>query len=156
MLLDAQPRAADEIVASLARICESIPVEVELGMHFCYGAPGNMHVFQPRDTSVMVDFANRVSRGLGHPIAYIHMPVPKERDDPEYFAPLQALDIGPTELYLGLLHMSDGLEGAQRRAGVASGFVSDFGIATECGWASYMRADAPALFDFHAQAARQI
>ncbi|MBV8451855.1 MAG: hypothetical protein JOZ29_06230 [Deltaproteobacteria bacterium] len=38
-----------------------------------------------------------------------------------------------TELYLGLVHLTDGLEGAKRRVAAASGVISDFGIAAECG-----------------------
>ena len=155
MMLDVAPRTADQVVASLARIAQSIPDGVEVGMHFCYGSPGNMHLFEPRDTAVMVDFANRLHKGLGHPLAYIHMPVPKERDDTEYFAPLRNLDIGDAELYLGLAHPADGLDGAKRRVGAASGFVDGFGIATECGWGSYTKAEVPALMDLQADIATQ-
>jgi hypothetical protein len=38
-----------------------------------------------------------------------------------------------TELYLGLVHLTDGLEGTRRRAGAARGVVPTFGLATECG-----------------------
>jgi len=39
-----------------------------------------------------------------------------------------------TTLFLGLIHYSDGLEGARRRMATARQFVDDFGIATECGF----------------------
>jgi hypothetical protein len=153
MELDAVPHSADSIVASLARITASVPDDVEVGMHFCYGSPGNMHVFEPRDTAAMVDFANRLHKDLGHAVAYIHMPVPKERDDLAYFEPLRNLEIGETELFLGLVHKSDGLEGGQRRVNAASEVVDSFGIATECGLTSYTKAEVPELMDLHAEIA---
>ena len=36
--------------------------------------------------------------------------------------------------YLGLVHRTDGLDGARRRLAAAKKVVTDFGIATECGF----------------------
>ena len=64
------------------------------------------------------------------------MSVPRERDDDAYFLPLRDLKISPeTELFLGLVHDSDGAEGARRRITAASKVRPAFGIATECGMA---------------------
>jgi hypothetical protein len=50
------------------------------------------------------------------------MPVPRNRDDHAYFLPLHDLRISPeTELFLGLVHDSDGTEGARRRPSGSSG-----------------------------------
>jgi len=38
-----------------------------------------------------------------------------------------------TELYLGLVHAQDGVEGTKKRIAVAQKFVGNFGIASECG-----------------------
>jgi hypothetical protein len=38
-----------------------------------------------------------------------------------------------TELYLGLVHAQDGVEGAKRRVEAAKKFVPTFGVASECG-----------------------
>ena len=40
-----------------------------------------------------------------------------------------------TELYLGLVHASDGAAGTKRRMAAARKYVPEFGIATECGMA---------------------
>lgn len=62
------------------------------------------------------------------------MPVPIERDDDAYYAPLAALKLSAgTELYLGLVHVKDGCEGTLRRMKAAKKVVPQFGIATECG-----------------------
>jgi hypothetical protein len=62
------------------------------------------------------------------------MPVPRHRDDDAYFAPLRDLDIGEAKLYLGLVHHTDGVEGARRRLATARKYITGFGIATECGF----------------------
>jgi hypothetical protein len=38
------------------------------------------------------------------------------------------------EVYLGLVHYTDGVEGARRRINAAERYLSEFGVATECGF----------------------
>jgi hypothetical protein len=48
------------------------------------------------------------------------MPVLRNRNDDAYFAPLRRLTPHPeTELYLGLVHFTDGVEGTRRRIATA-------------------------------------
>ena len=62
----------------------------------------------------MVEFANRVARQIKRPIQLIHMPVPRNRADDAYFEPLRKLKLRPeTQLCLGLVHHTDGLDGHQ-------------------------------------------
>ena len=58
-----------------------------------------------------------------------------------------------TQLYLGLVHHTDGVEGTRQRMETASHYVSDYGIATECGWGRRPKATLPALLRIHAEAA---
>lgn len=77
---------------------------------------------------------NLLLAAAGRPIAYVHMPVPIARDDDAYFASLADLAKSPqTELYLGLLHLGDGIDGAAKRIAAAKRVVNDFGVAAECG-----------------------
>jgi methionine synthase II (cobalamin-independent) len=124
-----------EVVEAIARVSNPIPPDVELGIHLCYGDPGGKHVVQPGDLGFSVEMANRLIAAINRPIGWIHMPVPIDRDDDAYFAPLKNLALKPgTELYLGLVHFRDGLEGAARRIAAARKFSPvDFGIAFECG-----------------------
>ena len=63
------------------------------------------------------------------------MPVPQNRDDTAYFLPLEGLKKeDSTRLFLGLVHMSDGTEGAIRRIRAAKRHCNHFGVATECGF----------------------
>lgn len=120
--------------AKFERLCAGIPGEVELGFHLCYGDLDAKHFVEPRDTRALADFATMLVRSVGHPIAYVHVPVPVNRSDDAYFAPLANLRLPEgTELFLGLVHATDGVEGTLRRMEAASKYVQGFGIATECG-----------------------
>jgi hypothetical protein len=60
--------------------------------------------------------------------------VPRNRSDAAYFAPMRDLRLAPaTELYLGLVHHTDGVDGTLQRIATAQQVVPAFGIATECG-----------------------
>jgi hypothetical protein len=64
------------------------------------------------------------------------MPVPIDRSDDAYFAPVKQLNrTQGTELYLGLVHAKGGVEGTKRRMQADRKVTPDFGIATECGMA---------------------
>lgn len=99
------------------------------------GDYGHEHFVQPRVAGALAEVANAVSAAVARPIAWIHVPVPRDRDDQAYFAPLAQLALhDETELYLGLVHATDGDEGARRRVEAARGAVPSFGLATECGF----------------------
>lgn len=155
-------RQSDENVSSwhaaipeeLCSLAESVPEPVEVGYHLCYGDMGHKHFFEPVDTTLMTDLANKLSRGVSRPIQWIHMPVPRDRKDKEYFQPLGELRLEPeTRLFLGLVHFTDGLEGTLERIDAALPAVSNFGIATECGLGRRDPSTIPGLLGLHLQAA---
>jgi hypothetical protein len=112
-----------------------VPHDVDLLYHLCYGDSNHRHVVEPTDMSDMVEFANRVSRQIARPIQLIHMPVPRNRSDDAYFEPLRRLKLRPeTELCLGLVHYTDGVEGTKKRLATAKKHAADFSIGTECGF----------------------
>lgn len=124
-----------EVMSRIKRLAASVPDDVELGFHLCYGDWEAKHFIEPEDSGKLVEFANALAAAVTRPIAYIHMPVPINRPDDGYFAPLGDLRLpGNTELYLGLVH-DDGVEATRRRIRAAANYRSDFGIATECGMA---------------------
>jgi hypothetical protein len=93
-------------------------------------------------------------RGIKRPVQLVHMPVPRNRSDDAYFTPLRDLHLPPqTELCLGLVHHTDGIEGTRRRLAAAEKFVKDFSIATECGFGRRDPKTIPELLRIHAQAA---
>ena len=140
--------------AIVVRLAEHVPADIDLLFHFCYGDAGHRHVIEPTDMGDMVDYANRLAGQLKRPIAQIHMPVPRDRSDEAYFAPLRRLKLAPpTRLCLGLVHYTDGIEGARKRLEAARRFVEDFAIATECGFGRRDPATIPDLLRLHAAAA---
>jgi hypothetical protein len=145
----------DRTVTQIARLAEHVPPGAALGVHLCYGDPEGFHLVEPADTQVVVDFANALHAAVASPLAWVHVPVPRDRDDDAYFAPFDGLQLDPdTRLYLGLLHLADGEEGAaRRRAAAAAHLTRSFGVGTECGLGRQRPEDVPALLDLHRRVA---
>jgi hypothetical protein len=136
------------------RYIDYIPDEAEVGFHLCYGNQGRRHFLEPADTGNLVRVANLIADGASRAVDWIHMPVPRNRDDEAYFAPLAGLRLQPqTELSLGLLHIEDGFEGARRRMEAASRFRSEFSLSTECGLSGRPRDEVMRLIELHVIAA---
>jgi hypothetical protein len=137
------PDYRERIGALLARLGNAVPAAVDMGYHLCYGSPNDQHLVMPRDTAILAEIARAIFAGVRRPVNFLHLPVPKDREDPAYFAPLADLGLpARTRLYLGLIHHDDGA-GDRRRLDAARRVVPTFGVATECGWG---RAD-PARVD---------
>jgi len=141
-------------VDRLVRLGDGVPSGVDLVYHFCYGDPFHKHIVEPKDTRVMVELANRISARVARSIELFHMPVPRGRADEAYFAPLRGLKLRQgAELCLGLVHVTDGVEGTRRRMAAANRFAHDYYIATECGMGRRDKATIAALLRVHAEAA---
>ena len=142
-----------ETIDVLTRIGDAVPPGIELGYHLCYGSPADEHMVQPKDAGIMVEMTNAIAAGVRRPIQFFHLPVPKNRNDDAYFAPLERLKLPPpTELYLGLIHHDDAAGDAARLAAARRHARVD-GIATECGMARGDPARLPGLLAAHARAA---
>jgi methionine synthase II (cobalamin-independent) len=126
------------------RTCsQEVPEDVWLGLHICYGSLGqkqgestdSAHVTTIEDLSTSVAMFNAAAEAAGRRLDFVHMSVPLSRGfDERYYAPLANLRLGDAHLYLGLIHLHDGVDGAVRRAELARRHVPRFGVATECGW----------------------
>jgi hypothetical protein len=125
----------ERVFAELARLGAAVPADVELGYHLCYGSPADQHLVMPADAGVLAELTRAILDRAPRPVDFVHLPVPRERDDPAYFTPLRGLDLPErTRLYLGLIHHDD-VEGDRRRIDTARAAVgSGFGVSTECGW----------------------
>jgi hypothetical protein len=149
--------AHQQITTRLVRLGEAVPESVELGYHLCYGDANHMHFKEPTDTSMLVSVANATLSGLGRRPTWLHLPVPRDRSDSAYFEPLRELHIAPeTELYLGVVHQTDGVPGTLRRIQAAGRVVSSFGVATECGFGRRPPDSVPALLPIHAEVAEPV
>ena len=141
--------------ATFGRLAAPVPGDVPLGFHLCYGDMDAEHFAQPEDTRKAVELGNLITESVGRAVNWIHLPAPADRDDEEYYKPLAELERGPeTELYIGLVHAGDGVDGTRRRMEAASKTVEDFGIATECGIARVRTRElVEQLIRIHAEAA---
>jgi hypothetical protein len=138
-------------VQALVRACEAVPEGVELGIHCCFGDPGGKHIVEPLDAAVPVRAANLLLEHCHRQIDWIHVPVPIERNDAAYFAPLAGAPfLEKTALVLGLIHQEDGVQGARQRIAAAGSAVTGrFGVATECGLGRIQSDIIPGLLDLH-------
>jgi hypothetical protein len=143
-----------ELSGRITELGNAVPASVQLGFHLCYGDFGHQHFVQPRDMSVLAALTGQIIAGLRRPLDWIHMPVPRDRDDDGYFAPLGRLRLpAGTELFLGLVHATDGMDGARRRIAAAQRWAPPFGVATECGLGRRPPESIPALLGLHRAAA---
>ncbi len=142
------------IIERLARLGNAVPGDVELGYHLCYGNLGLKHFKEPADTALLVEIANAIFEHVQRAVDWVHMPVPIDRHDEAYFAPLADLRRPPTtEVFLGLVHLSDGLEGTKRRMMAASRFLAEFGVASECGMSNRPPGWTEQMLALHREAA---
>ena len=119
----------------LARLGAAVPEPVELGFHLCYGDSGHKHFCEPKDMAKLVAVSNCIADRTQRTVNWIHMPVPRNRSDSNYFKPLENLRLSEsTRLYLGLIHHTDGASGARSRIAAAKKHYPRFGVATECGF----------------------
>jgi hypothetical protein len=142
-----------QIFDQMSRLGAQVPPDVELGYHLCYGTPRDEHLVMPKDTAILVEVANGLVSQLQRQLDFLHMPVPRDRVDDAYYAPLAGLQLpAQTELYLGLIHHQDH-NGDKQRIAAAQKVVSSFGIASECGWGRTDPERVPGLIESHRLAA---
>jgi len=142
--------ALEGSVARIARLTGWVGEGVEMGIHLCYGDPGHKHIVEPADLGVSVAFANGICKASPRRVNYVHMPVPRGRADDAYFAPLADLDLpAGTRLILGLVHLTDGVDGSRARIAAAEKQVAEFDVATECGFGRRDPATIPDLLRIH-------
>jgi hypothetical protein len=136
------------------RWANAVPAQVDLLFHLCYGDNAHRHVVEPASLDLPVRFANAIAARPRRSIELFHMPVPRERQDEAYFAPLRGLHVRPdTRVSLGLIHCTDGVPGTRQRIATAERYLKDFLIATECGFGRRAPETIPKLLAIHAEVA---
>ena len=153
---DAPGEPLDRYGQALADLSPHIHADALLGLHLCYGDLGHKHFKEPEDLGVVVRMANAGVAAIRRPVDFVHMPVPRNRHDDAYFAPLADLSIGTTKLFLGLVHHTDAVEGTLRRLATAQQHARGFGLATECGFGRRPPETIPELLRIHREAAARL
>ncbi|MBS1677637.1 MAG: hypothetical protein JST08_09640 [Actinobacteria bacterium] len=148
------PGGREAVFAALGGLADGVPPEAELGYHLCYGDLEHKHSIEPDDLGDVVAIANHLASSVSRAISWVHMPVPRSRDDDRYFAPLDDLDVPATTVVaLGLVHQTDGVDGTRRRLEAARRHLSDFAVATECGFGRRPPEAVADLLNLHATVA---
>ena len=78
------------------------------------------------------------------------------RSDDAYYAPLRDIKSVNTKVFLGLIHLHDGVEGSLKRVEVARRYLRAFGVATECGLGRRPRETLPEVLRIHREVAERI
>lgn len=76
------------LVERMCRMANGVDNGVQMRFHLCYGDSGHKHFVQPKDTALLVEMANLISGMANTDVNWVHMPVPEDRFDDAYYAPL--------------------------------------------------------------------
>lgn len=145
----------DTFSTIIADLGNSVPSDIDLLIHLCYGDNNHKHSVEPIDMGDMVEFTNRLVAKSKRQIQLVHMPVPRDRADDAYFAPLSKLNLpADTELCLGLVHHTDGVDGTLKRLATAKKYAGAFAVGTECGFGRRRPETIPELLRIHDEASR--
>ena len=154
--LKGEPGPEQRYETTIARLSKQIPETVQVGYHLCYADLGHKHMKEPADLGLVVRMANRTCEVSGRRADYFHLPVPRDRHDEAYFAPLGDLAIEDATLFLGLIHYTDGVEGAKKRIETAKKFLPKFGVATECGFGRRPPEQILTLLELHKEVLKAV
>jgi hypothetical protein len=131
----------EQMADSVAWLGNKVPSEAELGFHIC--SIWHHDPSAGQDNNVLVDTANAIAKRVTRPITYFHLPVIPEHTQEDYEA-FRKLKLQPgTKVYLGLVNLSDGLEGARKRIEMAKKVLPDFGIGFFCGLGAAVQSAGP-------------
>jgi hypothetical protein len=117
-------------LGEIRALSPTIPEDVVLGYHFCFGTLGGWPRFAPADLGQTVALANGVVAASGRRVDWIHIPL-LDTEDETFFAPLAGLEPRGSRVYLGAIHH---MERFRRRIEIARKFLPDFGVAAFCGF----------------------
>lgn len=143
-------------VTAVQNALAAVPAAVRVALHFSC-RDGARYVMSPADMALMVRIANTLVDSPAQAAIRLHLPTPLRHDDDGYFRPLA--DLVPrarTAIFLGLVHLSDGVDGALRRAEMASRYLDHFGIGPRSDFAARAPSDIPPFLDLLRAAALQL
>jgi hypothetical protein len=130
--LAAAEREAERVMMPNREILPSIPREVSLGYHTCFGTLNGWPTRQPKDLTGSVVLINAAAASAERPIDFVHIPTLGTSQD-EFFKPLSQLRIGGARVYLGLIHHLNGFH-VREQILTARKYLPNFGIAAPCGF----------------------
>ena len=76
-----EPDYKRPVFEQFGRLAASVPTDVELGYHLCYGSPGDQPLLRLKDATVLVELMNGIADFVKRRVEFIHIPVPKQAGD---------------------------------------------------------------------------
>lgn len=134
--------------APIPALASSIPEDVRLGYHFCFGTMGGWPRFSPADLGATVKLANAVVAASGRRVDWIHIPVLPDVQE-SFFAPLADLKPGGARVYLGMIHT---MRNYAERMRMARNYLEDFGVGAYCGFGRESPSEMDRVLKEHLQA----
>ena len=107
----------------------------------------------PRIWKKCVEIATESVRVIDRTVDFVHIPVPRDRADDAYFEPLSKWPENAGKLYLGLIHITGGIETSKKLLATAKKHMDNFGVATECGFGRRPKESLPELMKIHREIA---
>jgi hypothetical protein len=148
--------AREGIIDRLVDIAHFVPQQVQLGYHLCFGAFGGRHYVEPKDAGTMVEVTRALLSRAPRQVDWMHLPIPAGWKTETFYRPLAGLaPPASTEIYLGLVHHSDGPQASCERASLARKYLTGFGIAAECGFGREPTENVPRILNAHAETLRR-
>ncbi|NKJ39522.1 hypothetical protein [Rhizobium sp. SG570] len=144
---------ADALLDSVTNIIDAVPETIPVAVHMnCRDGAG--FKIQPMHFTDMAELSNRLQERCVRRIDLVHIPVPLVVSDESFFAPLRRLALrSESKLCLGLIHLSDGVEGAMRRIALARTGFPEFALAARSGFAAREPAVIADFLKLHADVA---
>src|SRR3954453_11746968 len=139
----------------LDELWQGIPDETLLGYHWCYGTWGGWPMKALEDVGLCVRMSKEAKKRPGRRLDYVHMPVIRQPDE-AFFAPLDALDVGDTKVFLGIVHHTDGIDDFRRRRDLARKHLDTFGIGSVCGYGRVEPELLPEILRVHVQDPKEL
>jgi hypothetical protein len=134
--------------ATLPELARWVPEGARMGFHWCYGTWGGWPMKDMDDLGLCVRMTEEALARIDRRVDYVHMPALKH-PQPEFFAPLGGLEGQDVDVYLGIIHHTDGVEGFSERMEMARRYRDRFGIGSVCGYGRVDPAELPQILAVH-------
>lgn len=135
-------------VDQFARLSAAVPADVALGYHACFGTLGGWPMVKPRSSARQVSFLNGAVAASRRTVDYVHLPMIDD-SSAEYAVPLKELNVGKSDIFLGMIHNMKTFPDRLRQA---RKYLAEFKLAAPCGFGRISREELTAAMDDHQKA----
>lgn len=136
----------DGVLARLLKLGNRVAAGVQLGYHLCYGDVHGKHLIEPRDLGSAVRLLTGLDQALARRLDFVQMPVPRDRTDDAFFAPLKSISEGSrVELVLGGWHPDRAVTARILAAAGKTGVP--FALSSECGLGRHAKEETESFLE---------